>query len=128
MSEFGRRELPDGRTVCEPHALVRCGKCATDFSLLNEGKAEDGDSGPAAGNWRMTWALHHIGPEFTEIRVTRGIAMIPMPRPPYETLIVGHGIARGTGRDFPTKFVPPSVQVTPLDLFSDRVTHGSMIR
>jgi len=32
-------------------------------------------------------------------------------------------LRRGTGRAFPTKFVPPSSSITPLELFSGRKTH-----
>ncbi|KAI1747981.1 ribonuclease H-like protein [Xylaria castorea] len=51
--EEGPCELPDGRLVCGPHGFVTCGKCCTDYSVMDdvpsnyeiedEGESEDQD-------------------------------------------------------------------------------------
>ncbi|KAJ4355392.1 uncharacterized protein N0V89_003408 [Didymosphaeria variabile] len=39
--EEGPCELPDGRLVCGPHGLVRCGKCCSDYSFMDDVLGED---------------------------------------------------------------------------------------
>ena len=110
----GPCELPDGRLVCGPHGLVTCYKCCVDYSFMDDvlshgSEDEDMDEEEEDDDWNSQGSsagrsnnLPHSGP------VLR--------------------LRRGTGQNFPAKFVPPSASATPLELFSGRKAHMLVTR
>ncbi|KAK3996561.1 ribonuclease H-like domain-containing protein [Cladorrhinum sp. PSN332] len=101
--EEGPCELPNGRLVCGPHGLVCCGKCCTDYSFMDsENEGQDDDS---------------LG---SKVEATDSDPAAD----PLDPL----RLRRGTGRAFPTRFVPPSASITPLELFSGQRSHIRITR
>lgn len=116
--EEGPCVLPDGRTVCGPHGLVICGRCCTDYSFLNEEVlSQDSDDAAEEDSEGSDSEADFI----YEPTAAGGTARIPAHS-------FGPALRRGTGLVFPTKFVPPSAQVTPIELFSGRKTIGLITR
>ncbi|RDA87548.1 hypothetical protein CP532_3951 [Ophiocordyceps camponoti-leonardi (nom. inval.)] len=111
--EEGPCELPDGRVVCGPHGLVRCGRCCTDYSILftDSDEEEDDDDDDDVG---------HSAASTADRSNNRHTVIVPprVPSDPFESKL-----KRGTGRHFPTKFVPSPASGTPSDLFSGRRNH-----
>lgn len=106
-NEEGPCELPDGRVVCGPHGLVICGKCCVDYSFMDE-------------------VLSHDSEDEDQDDDSFGPVIEAMPNPTASQLALG--LRRGTGRVFPTKFVPPSALETPSELFSSRKSHIRVTR
>ncbi|EPE06079.1 rnase h domain protein [Ophiostoma piceae UAMH 11346] len=114
--EEGPCELPNGRLVCGPHGLVSCHRCCSDYSFVDD-------------------VLSHAGDEDDEDDEDDSIvdsSDVPSHGPGDEDMHYDGGwdeeMRKGTGRDFPAKFVPPSASVTPLDLFSGRKAHMLVTR
>lgn len=106
--EEGPCELPNGRLVCGPHGQVVCGRCCVDYGFMDdvldrdsENEDEDEDDEAAI----ESHGLHgNLDPD----------TMADM---------LGPRLTKGTGRTFPTKFVPPSASVTPSVLFTGKRQH-----
>ncbi|KAK4461519.1 ribonuclease H-like domain-containing protein [Cladorrhinum samala] len=97
------RELPDGRLVCGPHGRVHCFVCCVDYSFMDDIiEGEDDDSFGCEA-------------EATDSHPAAG-------------LLDHKRLRRGTDQAFPTKFVPPSATITPLELFSGRGSHMFVTR
>src|SRR3954470_8801415 len=87
--EEGPCELPNGRLVCGPHGQVICGRCCTDYSF-QDGNDSDGDYDE-------------------ESEASDPILSDPAPaRDDSNPLSIGPRLTKGTGRCFPTKFIPPT--------------------
>lgn len=111
--EEGPCELPNGRIVCGPHGLVVCGRCCTDYSFMDddddldddddedwdEEEDEDEDEKSDKPSEDLLRSLH-LGPE----------------------------MVRGTGKVFPSKFVPSNSTRTPLQEFPNRHRHMHAVR
>lgn len=108
--EEGPCELPDGRLVCGPHGRVWCGKCCVDYSFMDEVLSRNGEDGYESGDHPDSGVEATHGPNTTGPNASRSNDQ-PIP------------LRRGTGRAFPTKFIPPSASETPLELFSGRKSH-----
>lgn len=111
--EEGPCELPDGRLVCGPHGLVRCYKCCLDFDFMdevlgNDNKSDDDNDDPFGS--------------VVDAADSDDAANLPN--------AFGPSLRRGTGRVFPTKFVPPSASdsATPSVLFSGHKSHMFVTR
>ncbi|KAI1489611.1 ribonuclease H-like protein [Biscogniauxia mediterranea] len=102
--EEGPCELPDGRLVCGPHGLVICGKCCTDYSFMDDNLSSDVEENEydSPKNHPMNVAISH-GPPDLEKR-------------------------RGTGRVFPTEFIPPTSSIMPTELFRGQATYAKLTR
>ena len=107
--EEGPCELPNGRIVCGPHGLVVCGKCCTDYSPMDvesddddyeDSDVEDDDAGE---------------PDEPSEDILRSIDP-------------GTEFVRGTGKVFPTKFVPSDSNKAPLQEFPNRHQHIGLLR
>lgn len=112
--EEGPCELPNGRLVCGPHGQVVCGRCCVDYSFMDdvldrgseeEDEDEDEDKDDKAATERHDLTAN-LDPDMLA-------GMLGGPR-----------LTKGTGRIFPTKFVPPSATVTPSELFTGKKVHG----
>ncbi|KJZ70176.1 hypothetical protein HIM_10436 [Hirsutella minnesotensis 3608] len=127
--EEGPCELPDGRLVCGPHGLVSCGKCCVDYSFMDDVLAhdsEDDDDDGAHLDSDDTTDLDLAANDSNAAGSTAGRSnnlpiMVGAPQIPFDLL--GPRLRRGTGRHFPTKFVPSPASGTPSGLFSGRKTH-----
>ena len=107
----GPCELPDGRVVCGPHGLVVCGRCCIDYSFMddvlsNRGNGddeeeEDDDDEDSGGNGAEPDFIHDL---------------------------LGPSLRKGTGRSWPSKFIPSSTTDTPAELFSGRRKHIRVTR
>ncbi|KAK4194086.1 RNase H domain protein [Triangularia verruculosa] len=113
--EEGPCELPDGRLLwpvgplpCDSgsHGLVWCGKCCVDYSFMDDSEYEDQNDDSFGSE-----------PQVIHSNVVAS---------PLDAL--GPRLTRGTGRAFPTKFVPPSASATPSELFSGRVKRMRVTR
>lgn len=93
--EEGPCTLPNGKVVCGPHGLVICGRCCSDYSFMEgsdeEEEVEDQDNEDDNDS-------SHDSIESPPKSMSR--------------------VRKGTGRVFPTKFVPPSDSVRPMELFT----------
>lgn len=107
--EEGPCELPNGRIVCGPHGLVICGKCCTDYTGMGDDSDDDDDEG-----WD---ADEHVDDE------PNAFLGDLLPR-----MSSGFGKVKGTGKAFPSKFVPSSSNKKPLEEFSNRHQHIGVIR
>ncbi|KAK4170671.1 ribonuclease H-like domain-containing protein [Triangularia setosa] len=101
--EEGPCELPDGRLVCGPHGLVWCGKCCVDYSFMDDVLGDDSEKEDQDDD------SFSSEPQVIHSNVAAN-----------SLDFLDRVLTRGTGRAFPTKFVPPSASVTPLELFSGR--------
>jgi len=97
--EEGPCELPNGRLVCGPHGLEVCGKCCVDYSFMDDVLGRDSEN------------------EDEDADSSKSDDMPSGVRP-----------RKGTGRIFPTKFVPPSASVTPSELFTGQRQHMRITR
>ena len=100
-------ELPDGRMVCGPHGLVVCGKCCVDFSFMNEDADEDDEEEEDADD-------EDDEEEDEDLPTNDGNEYKPVRHD------FGRAKRRGSGRAFPTKFIPPTDSTLPTDLFLGR--------
>jgi len=112
--EEGPCELPDGRVVCGPHGLVYCGRCCTDYTGMGGSDSEEEEEDDADAD--ADDFLHSL-----DIRPANLANM-------REMLSLGNRLRRGTGRVFPTKFVPSSATETPMELFTGRRRHIEVTR
>ncbi|KAM7215318.1 RNase H domain protein [Rhypophila decipiens] len=131
----GPCELPDGRLVCGPHGLTVCYRCCVNYDFGNdvgadfhytagyaESESEDDvasdppSDGPLPGS-----ATHRQQTRAAPQTVVHDLSNIINPDP-----LVEH--PKGTGRVFPSRFVPPSGAVTPQELFSGRRAHMLVTR
>ena len=94
-------ELPDGRMVCGPHGLVVCGKCCVDFSFMDEDANHEDDE-------------EDDEEEDEDLPINDGNEYKPV------QFDFGMENRRGSGRAFPTKFIPPADSTLPTDLFLGR--------
>lgn len=101
----GPHELPNGRLVCGPHGLGVCGICCVDYSFMEEvlddggdDEVEDEDEDQTQDDDSDDWSG------------------------------AGRRVKKGTGRAFPTKFVPPTPATTPEAAFSGNMRHMNVIR
>jgi ribonuclease HI len=133
--EEGPCELPDGRLVCGPHGLVICGKCCVDYSFMDDVLSHDSNDvdedsdrlGSEVDANRLCSATNDSNATRSSAPCSNNQPTAPeTPQLPAD--LFGPGLRRGTGRVFPTKFVPPSAAVTPLELFSGRRNHGLITR
>ncbi|KAG6040651.1 hypothetical protein E4U41_007552 [Claviceps citrina] len=83
-------ELPDGQLVCREHRLVHCYRCCVDFSFMLEDEDSNEDEDSDDDPAELPDFHRH------------------------------NSIRRGTGRIFPTVFLPPSSDITPDVLFPAR--------
>jgi ribonuclease HI len=110
--EEGPCELPNGRIVCGPHGLVVCHRCCTDYSIPNElldDDVDDDDEEIEDSDWE----------EDDEDEESKGVTRRPFS---------GSDMVRGTGKVFPSKFVPSNSNRTPLQEFPNRHRHIEMLR
>lgn len=139
--EEGPCELPNGRLVCGPHGLVRCGKCCVDYSFMDDVLGHDGedededDDYPGLEDEATDFVVAAGGPNTTGPNAHRSNSQ-PLS---VENLqgstdlpdLLNDGLTRlrrGSGRVFPTKFVPPSASVSPSELFCGRKRHMRITR
>ncbi|KAK0743502.1 ribonuclease H-like domain-containing protein [Schizothecium vesticola] len=114
--EEGPCELPDGRLVCGPHGFVRCHRCCSDYSFMDE-LLDGEDDNDEDDNDRTDSSLPDlVAADWDHVPVYAA-----------DTGDNGLGPRRGTGRAFPTKFVPPST-ATPSVLFSGHKRHMNVTR
>ena len=108
--EEGPCELPDGRVVCGPHGQVVCYRCTSDYSFMDE--------------------VNSRGPEDEDDDEDEDESMNEDADEEKHQVRPGRDweLKRGSGQIFPTKFVPPSASVTPMELFSGRKAHMLMTR
>ncbi|KAK4445243.1 ribonuclease H-like domain-containing protein [Podospora aff. communis PSN243] len=99
----GPCELPDGRLVCGPHGLVICGRCCVDYSFMDDVRDGNKDAPPPVRIPVVASTARNNGEASNALR-------------------------RGTGRVFPTKFIPPTAAVTPSALFTGRMRHMNVTR
>lgn len=127
----GPCELPDGRFVCGPHGLSVCGKCCRDYTFMNEDVSshdsddededEDGHSDDLDSDVKATDAKGpKVAASSSAQRSHNRPVAAEVPENPGHCF--GPVLKRGTGQVFPTKFVPPSASLAPLELFSGRKT------
>ncbi|KAI7782589.1 hypothetical protein LA080_013077 [Diaporthe eres] len=115
----GPCELPNGRIVCGPHGLVYCAKCCTDYSDMNDrlddddGNDDDGEEDEASDVEQ-----HEVSEPY----------VIPPGHPVPRVGVTGLGMVRGTGKVFPSKFVPSDSNKRPLEEFPRRHRHIEAIR
>ncbi|POS71943.1 RNase H domain-containing protein [Diaporthe helianthi] len=112
--EEGPCTLPNGRIVCGPHGLVHCGRCCTDYSVMNDLLDEEDDEEDDDEDWDVEDDQHEQPDEMREDRLR---CMSP-----------GDEMVRGTGKVFPTKFVPSNSNKAPLDEFPNRRRHMNAVR
>lgn len=105
--EEGPCELPDGRIVCGPHGLVICGRCCTDYTGMGDDSDDDDED----------WDVEEDEEEEPD-------------KPPKDLLdsLIGTEKVRGTGKVFPSKFVPSNSNKKPLEEFSNRHRHIDAVR
>lgn len=100
--EEGPCELPNGRLVCGPHGLVVCGRCCTDYSfmddVLNDDENDDSE-------------VEEDEDEEPDELPEHGIQMV-----------------KGTGKVFPSIFIPSNSNTAPLEEFSNRYQHMNIFR
>lgn len=108
--EEGPCELPNGRIVCGPHGLVVCGRCCTDYSFMDDALDDDDD---------QDWDVEEDEDEDEEYD-----------KPSEDILLqnLGTEMVRGTGKVFPSKFVPSNSNTTPLEEFPNRHRHIQAVR
>ncbi|EFZ03312.1 Ribonuclease H domain protein [Metarhizium robertsii ARSEF 23] len=136
-------EQPDGEIVCRAHGLIICGLCCVDFSFLQSDDGNDsiededsayeeqwipntpqsahihnGASGRAGVNGFATNCPEVAG-------VVSGVRLMEV------DLAEGErpdrlSIRRGTGRSFPTTFVPPLATSVPSALFRPAVSRRAI--
>lgn len=97
--EEGPCELPNGRLVCGPHGLEVCGRCCVDYSFMDDVLGRDSENDDEDADSASS-----------------------------DDMPLGVRPRKGTGRIFPTKFVPPSTSVTPSELFTGQRQHMLMTR
>ncbi|KAH6842276.1 ribonuclease H-like domain-containing protein [Chaetomium sp. MPI-CAGE-AT-0009] len=90
----GPCELPDGRLVCGPHGFVVCGKCCVDYSFMDDVLSNQGN-----------------GDDEEEEDDDE------------DSGVLGPPLRKGTGRSWPSKFIPSLTTDTPAELFSGRRQH-----
>lgn len=98
--EEGPCELPNGRLVCGPHGLEVCGRCCVDYSFMDDVLDRDSENEDEDND-----ELSGSDNRPAHLRPTKG-----------------------TGRVYPTKFVPPSASVTPSELFTGQMQHMLITR
>ncbi|KJZ71488.1 hypothetical protein HIM_09127 [Hirsutella minnesotensis 3608] len=114
----GPIELPDGRLICRPHGLEVCGFCCVDYSFMDEilEDSEDPDEELAREVVELYGQLSDEG----QARIRAQLGLQPLSHG--SAHILRHqddesSARRGSGRVFPTKFIPPSATSIPQDLF-----------
>ncbi|KAL2125962.1 hypothetical protein VTI74DRAFT_2078 [Chaetomium olivicolor] len=106
----GPCELPDGRVVCGPHGLVVCGRCCVDYSFMDDVPSNQGNSDDEEEE------------ENDEDSGGNGA------EPDFIHDLLGPPLRKGTGRSWPSKFIPSSTTDTPAELFSGRRKHIRVTR
>ncbi|KAK4147295.1 RNase H domain protein [Dichotomopilus funicola] len=154
--EEGPCELPDGRLVCGPHGFVVCGKCCVDYSFMDEvlsrgsGDEDDGDeeeeeeedddddndddkddrNNISGYGVRAPFCLSEF--DLTAFNLSgcdpSTFSQSAFDQSDFVMSTPGQGLRRGMGHVFPTKFVPPSTDITPDELFTGRRNHIQVTR
>lgn len=96
--EEGPCELPNGRLVCGPHGLVRCGRCCTDYSFMDDILDEED---------------HNVEDEDDFTPPVAGPSTTSIPSRQSE-------VAVSTRPSFPSRFQPRSTTQRPMELFCRR--------
>lgn len=107
--EEGSCELPNGRLVCGPHGLVVCPRCSTDYSFIGDDLDDDDQDLPEEED------------EYEEVDLGR-------PERISRVMNWSDEMVRGTGKVFPSKFVPSNSDTAPLDEFPNRHQHIGIVR
>lgn len=114
--EEGPCELPDGRIVCGPHGLVYCGRCCTDYSDMNDAlddDEEDEEDEEDDEDVEDSDAEEDESEDKDKESDDATGHLLPFGhRLPF--LDAGVQLMRGTGKVFPTKFVPSNNNTAPL--------------
>lgn len=117
--EEGPCELTNGRLVCGPHGMVVCGRCCTDYSFMEDVLDDDDDDDEDEDTDMEEEEELDDWPEYQSDDTSEHVYTLPH----LET-----GKVRGTGRVFPTKFVPADGSRAPLEEFSSRHYHMRAVR
>ncbi|CAJ2507571.1 Uu.00g087570.m01.CDS01 [Anthostomella pinea] len=124
--EEGPCELPNGKIVCGSHGLVTCGRCCTSYDFGDNDEFEEDKEDGVEGD-------DELFPN-TLARLLRERGVIPNQldetdsEAPHMPDRFGPEMRRGTGRVFPTVFTPPSVHITPAELFHGKATYARLTR
>ncbi|KAI1759420.1 ribonuclease H-like protein [Hypoxylon sp. FL1150] len=107
-------EFPSYKNACRAHCLDHCGICDTDNttndSLDNSENEDDGFT-----NKHVTEKANHNNFRDASLAVDFEDLLYPRRR-------------RGTGRVFPTRFIPPTYSILPTNLFCGTRTFGNLTR
>ena len=112
--EEGPCELPDGRFVCGPHGRVVCGRCATDYSDMNDLLDADEGEEDYEGSQKDTNEN-----EFTDDNNIVNAAMDALD-PPF--------LRRGNGSVIALNFAPPPGTTDPMQVFHGQKTYAQLTR
>ncbi|KAH7126076.1 putative ribonuclease H1 [Dactylonectria macrodidyma] len=124
--EEGPCELPNGKLVCGPHGLVRCGRCCSDYSFMDDVLGEDrgdfDDDEHDDENYDdedyddedHDDEDHDLAPDAASSAI--------------HDCSLGPEAVKGTGLVFPSKFTPPANPLQPMELFCSRVRFMNLLR
>lgn len=107
----GPCELPNGRLVCGPHGLVRCPRCCSDYSFMDDVLGENSEGPEDDENDDEDPDLSPVG--------TPSSTGAPS---------LGPDMVKGTGLVFPSKFGPGVSPLPPMELFRGRTRIGNVVR
>ena len=114
--EEGPCELPDGGIVCGPHGLVYCGRCCTDYSAMND-ELDDDDDDDDDDEDEDVWEDEDEESDEPSAYILPDLSSF-----------AGNEKVRGTGKVFPSKFVPSNSNTAPLEEFPNRHQHIMVFR
>ncbi|ORY03054.1 ribonuclease H-like domain-containing protein [Clohesyomyces aquaticus] len=116
-------ELSSGQLVCSQHRLIRCGKCTMDFSFM----IEDDDDGDY-DNESDSCIESDDDDGQMDLDIDANPSKISLTAEQVDKLMDMPKRKRGTGRILPTKFIPPTPDTKPFDLFRGAKTYYHFAR